>query len=807
MTTPTAGELALLRTQPQQTKLYLSIYEPQIVFQAQVNDAGAAKGDRVITYDSVTYGNYLSIGNGMTMYVGTSAGAKDKGSIYVYKHDSSTITVGENSHINWADDDYLTIVNFHQIWPVYPRYVQDAEDITVYKFYDQYYISQNEDLGSFVVMGSNYAGFIDPSTGTAQVYWDASESENVYGTTGSTYQWSFEGGTPTGSTAITPGWVTYDTPGHYRVLCNITTPVGGFTDFGKRHVSIYDRPGYGDNTPILRWGMDEFTGSRDEGGYTARLWVKEDVSSVVDGALVIIFSDDWYGDTQQSIGGNSAQRENIFFVGYIIGESIDYDYKTSTVRFDVGSPTEIMKIGETFSVSVEDSDDPVGDAAAKGGDPWFYLKGLSVKTALYHYYHWHSVAQFLMDMRYVGDDFDIQFFDADRTSLYDAGSTFLKSTVFGEMSCDRQGAVYFEIGAEATDSAASSFNQSMFIDNHDWMGTPSIREKVTNEISYIEAGGVAYTNYKNAGDGSFTALLAAGPGETPAYRGKNQKISGLALTSQNQLNTLVGNVYENRNATYPEVTLDLVGNFRNLDIAPQEIVTMTLNAADTFRGISWEQKAFTPRVMSWNYNPEKGLLLPSITLNEITQGNAGETISIPVTPPSGGYEQPPIPLPPPVPPIPSLPSLGGAGVYWIPIWAGYNDTTLATIDWERNPGVPLNTTQICRVMGQINVPIGVSSVYVYLVGDSTDGGDGDIVFSGSISSFDSDGNFVSGDTLPNTLFSSPLGGDSLAFIDTTLTLSLTNESIIQILIYRQGSNGSDTYIYDWFANGFWVIFT
>jgi len=92
MTTPTAGELALLRTQPHKTKLHLSIYQPDIVFQAQVNDASAAKGDRVITYDNVTYGNYLSIYGGMTIWVGTSAGAKDKGEIFVYNKEGKTAT-------------------------------------------------------------------------------------------------------------------------------------------------------------------------------------------------------------------------------------------------------------------------------------------------------------------------------------------------------------------------------------------------------------------------------------------------------------------------------------------------------------------------------------------------------------------------------------------------------------------------------------------------------------------------------------------------------------------------------------------
>jgi len=152
MTTPTAGELALLRTQPQQTKLYLSIFDPQILFQAQVNDVSIAKGEQVITYDNSS-GNRFVVFGGMTMFVGTSAGAKDKGEIWLRDRPTATeIKVGENSHINWEDDDYLTIVNFAQIWPVYPRFVQSGEDVTVYKFYDIPYNVDNVDLGSFVVM-------------------------------------------------------------------------------------------------------------------------------------------------------------------------------------------------------------------------------------------------------------------------------------------------------------------------------------------------------------------------------------------------------------------------------------------------------------------------------------------------------------------------------------------------------------------------------------------------------------------------------------------------------------------------------
>jgi hypothetical protein len=808
MTTPTAGELALLRTQPQQTKLYLSIFKPQTVFTARVNDGSVAKGDRVITYDGSS-GDRFDVTGGMSMYVGTTAGGKEKGEIWVRDTPTATqITVGENSHINWADDDYLTIVNFYQIWPLYPRYVQDEEDITVYKVYDRIYTDQNEYLGSFMVAGSHYAGFIDKSTGTAQVYWDASESENVMGTTGSSYQWYFEGGTPTGTSGITPGWVTYDTPGHYRTFLKITEPEGSNEDFTFRQVSIYDRPGEGPDVPILSWGMTDLGGSRDEGGYSARLWVKEDVEDVVDGALVIIFADDWYGTTKQSIGGNSNQREHILFVGYILDGSIEYDYQTSTAHFEVGSPTQIMKIGEAFSVSVEDSTNPVSDAAAKGGDPWFYLKGLSVKTALYHYYRWHSTVLSLMDIRYVGDDFNIQYFDADRSSLYDAGDSLLKSAVHGKMVSDRQGAMYFEIDKGAINNAESSLTNNMFIDNHDWMGTPDIVERRTSEVSYLEMGGVAYY-----GTGTYSALLSSAPGETPAYRGKNLKMSGLALSSQGQLNTLVGNVWESMNAKYPEVSLDLVGNFRNLDIAPQEIVTFTLQSDDTFRGLSWEQKAFSPTIMRWNYDAEKNVLLPSVTLSEITQGNDGQTIAIPVAPPDEGFDQPPLPLPPPVPPLPVPPlDWGAGGVNFAPIINGYNTTTTTYLypvgSFSSHNGIVLNDTDISSAYGVFLTPDGwAGTITIYSVFRATTEPSTAYFYLANYCMHDEfTPNYVSNHTTGYVqVEQSTVSAGAYAAIPNSF--SVDNQSVFRLITTRNAAHASDTSNDDIYYLGWWVVYS
>jgi hypothetical protein len=108
--------------------------------------------------------------------------------------------------------------------------------------------------------------------------------------------------------------------------------------------------------------------------------------------------------------------------------------------------------------------------------------------------------------------------------------------------------------------------------------------------------------------------------------------------------------------------------------------------------------------MSWQYNPEKSLFLPSIGLKEITQGDAGQTIAIPVTPPSGGFDQPPIPLPPPVPPIPSIPSIGGGGgVNFVPPLYGHDNTNNLDLFYI-TPGIYFDGTTTSECNGVWRVP-------------------------------------------------------------------------------------------------------
>jgi hypothetical protein len=623
------SDLATLRLKPQQTKLHLSIFRPTTIFKARVNGA-VARGERTIPYDSVSLGSFGIIRAGQTMLVGSADGLRDKGKVRVRSADGTTIVVAENSDINWQDDDFFFIQNFFEVWPVYPRITHDPandESVLFFKDYDIEHTNQNIVLGSFANAGPHRAIFRDCASGVAETYWSSTGTHNLLSGTIHNYYWTFEGGTPSGSTSANPGLVTYNAPGHYVTSLSISGSQGT-VDTTYRYISVYDYPGCGTGTPPLKWELNSLGGSRSEGGYNVGITLHE-VIDIHDGDVVIIFAEDWYGSQKVSLGGNHPSTSSIVFSGYVLDDSIRFNYRNSTVDFQAGSISSMMKLGEGFSCSVESKVTPA---------TWFELADMDVRRAIYHYLRWHTTVLNVTDVQFLGDDKRIQFFDADRTSLYDAIDSLIRSALVGSVVSDRQSKLWLETEAYAVPNATGTYSPVMSLEKDDWIGEPRIDEALSNSTSFIEMGGIAFSG---PATGTFSALLANAPGDAPSYRGKVDRIQGLALTGQSQLNQLVGNVFANRNAKYPVIDADLSGNYRNLDIAPQEAVQIDILPEDNMRG-KRISAPYYPDSMQWSYDPKTGLFTPSVTFNIITTGETGQTIIIPDVPPDEGFNNPDI---------------------------------------------------------------------------------------------------------------------------------------------------------------------
>lgn len=670
----TAPQLTLLRSRPHKTDLHLSVYAPPVVFRAQINNASAAAGDTTITYDNVTTGVYTNIIAGTTLHVGTLPNGRDLGRVRVRSATSTAIKVAENSDIVWTDNLYLTIVDFHEPWAVYPTITLNASNVpTFYKDKDIAYSDQNSVFDPIVKMGPHLAAILSKTTGLAGLYFDASASYdlNAAGTI-SSYAWTFPSGSITSSAAATPGYVYWSQPGHYTVKLVVTNNNGkSFTAY--RHVSIYTDYG-GASPPIKNWGLDNLSGDYDRGGWSCRVWFRQDASEsvIVDGALVVIFADDVYGSTQQSIGGQYVNRENIVFVGYVMDGTVDIDPTTSIVSFDVVNLALKMDVSEVFSVSVTSSTAPT---------TWYQLKNMTVDLAVYHYLRWHTTVYEIADVNRNGDTLYVQFADFSREPMRSALNSFLSTSLFATFSVDRQGQIWTEKDLDIVEVADRTVDSTFTLTRHDWRGKLDITIRRIPPSSYVELGGI---NYTGPTVNTFSALISSAPGTAPKYTGRTSILNGLVLATQSKTNQLAGNVLAKLNNKYPEIRVLLAGNYRNFDIVPQQRLHLSLTAADNYAGIVWSNKKAIPRSVSFQYNRKEKTLLTDLVLAIETDGTTGVAGPYPATVPDDvpDFSFDPIVFPdPPVVPGPIGGEAGDGNTVYFATGTNNSSRVLRTRNW------------------------------------------------------------------------------------------------------------------------------
>lgn len=659
-----------LDAERQQQKLYLSLYQPDIVFYGAITGGDYNSSTQTIAIDSTISGSLSDINSNLYQiaFIGSGFYNDDYGRTYVRNVTGTSVQFVESDHINWDAATHITILNFTEVTPIFPRIIQDPGDelsVIFYKAYDIAYTDQNINLGSWVDPGNHYAGFLDPASGQHQVYYTSSGTSSL-NNEALTYLWAFEGALITGSTSADPGYVTYDTPGHYSTILAVTTAAGA-VDYSVRYVSIYDHPqSNGTNKPYTNWEFTSASGNRDSSGY--RFGIRLRGSTFIrDGWLAVIFSDDYYSNYQMPQLLKDLTRQSIKFIGSVSNGSIRRDFRDNSVEFDLVSPTGVMENAETFSVSVEDSPAPT---------TWYELQYMTVERALYHYYRWHSTLLINAAVRYTAKDRAIQYFDSDRDSLLAGGKTLVDGALLGNIVSDKQGRVWIEQEYHSLDSPLT-LEGNIAVDKSQWMNEPIIDLRLDNEVSFIEMGGIAYSG----ATGTFNAYLCGAPGNAPAYRGSVSRIQGLALLSQGDLNTIAGNYYAAVNSPYANSTYRLK-RYTDIDIAPLQSVSMSMESTENVMGLSFTNKPFSIRGLSFEYDGRLGLLVPTMELNDLVTGYAASTIIIPDIPPTddGGFSQPS----PQVPPVPGvIPSITpGGGVTPSALFLRIDDFTTPSTSGE-----------------------------------------------------------------------------------------------------------------------------
>ncbi len=630
----TAPELVHYRSEYQRCQLFLAAPTSETVFTARLNGTPSST-DKVyeITYDGGSAG-FADALAGQTLYIGTEAGAYDKGVLRLrgtLAGVSGTMKIGETSEIDWADNDYLTIVDDLALWP---RHLWIDGSGVIFVDHDVAYTDQHEDCDPVPVLGPDAVKWLTGAT--VDVEFDASDSW-VIGSTIASYSWAAPGASASSGMATATPTITYDTANvdGYRVACTVTATNGkSFT--GYRRAFVFDT----NNQPVTTFKLDDSSGDWSSGGWRFKvtLWGEATRAEIRDRARIILFARDWYGSTEISIGPVD-DRENVVCAGRIAGESIEWDPEQGSVSFEVVGPQHWVSKMIGFPAGLEDF----------AGTPtvWVEFEDLTVDRGLWHFLHWRTTATLGMDVLLTGDSLQIKVFDAPLGMLWQQITQESERTILARPACDRYERLFVQIDSNllpVVDRGSIPVVQTLL--KQDWHGGIGAERVVLDAAAQVNLSGVAYAG------GSATALFGLSPGHVPKTFGNIQREERLALDDQAGSNELTGLIAGKANNEYPALDIELAANHRMVDICPHQYLQLSVAAGDTERGIVLTDYHIIPRRVSFQHDPTTGMLLTTVTCEGYTLPELAVTGDPPPAPPP--RPDPPLPPLPPAPPAPPL---------------------------------------------------------------------------------------------------------------------------------------------------------
>ena len=630
----TAPELALLRTDGQRTKLFLAVFQPSTKYTAELDAVPSSNdGVAVITFTggAGTLGEVLP---GMTLYVGTSAGAFDLGMCRIRKAPiAGTFYIGETSEIEWdiAGTVYLTVVDDYDLWE---RRMKSVSGV-LKADYDIAYSDQHTNFAPVAVMGPDAVIWLDD--GPVDVEFAEAAQSWVFGSAISAYAFSSDDGAWTDEdTADAVLTVTdYPTDGHINVWLTVTA-ANGKTHTAHRYVHVFDA----EHMPATAFALkNKPNASYESGGYffTVEMYDEAALSELRERSLVILFSLDWYGGTEQALGPVE-NRENVKFVGRVAGESIQWDAGTGLVEFTVYGPHYWLGRLAGFGGALTPTVTPAG---------WGQIASMTVDKALFVLLHWCSTATSVLDVKLTDDDRLATEIISPAATLWDQLREIAQRTIFAAPGCDRYGRLFVEIDPQMVPAASRSWPTVMALTEDDWGENIQMRRATVQETSQINMSGWQV----DASAGVLTNYSLS-PGHVGRKHGRPEIVDGVLAGAQADLNQLAGLLLGWRNKEY-EFGIGLAQANWLVDLWPRQFCSIEVLAADTPRGVAYDGNLI-PRAITWGGDET---LTPSLTFEEETFEQESVNGDIPLG--DGTYISiPHLPKLPKLPPLPPLDDFG-----------------------------------------------------------------------------------------------------------------------------------------------------
>jgi hypothetical protein len=628
----TASELSKIRAKSLHfSSLGMIMTTPDTVVSGHLTAAPISNDSVVELSWTVDSGVATDAVYGMTCWVGSTPGTFDKGVVRIRKTASSvTLYIGETSEIFWAGDEHITVKREFAPWRRDPRVVDET---TFYMDWDVLYSDQHAVPEPVVNMGIDTV--VDVTEGEVSVEFDASDSFVVIGSIAS-YSWSAPGCSSSSGMTTARATIGFNTAGSHPISCTVTTAAGA-SHTGHRFVHAYDLA----HPPLTDFTVSRLEGSFDSGGWELEITVY-DALSIPDRMRVVLFARDWYQNVEGSIGFEDG-RENIVFIGWVVGKSVQIDPVTSTTTFRAVTPNRWIQLIRAFPERLEDTD----FADNGGGVPtrWTEMEDLTPAKDLWHTLHWRTTLTCLCDIFLPTDTKQLAQIDPSTGTLWEQLLVVSNKVNLSWPCFDKFSRLYVEPNLAYTPLDERDSIPVIIDIGEDDVSVMDVVRRVVPGLYYAEVTGVWYFDDAHGPVGAFS------PGNTPLFMGEGELIyPELAMSTPAEAIELAGLVLGSEADDPASASVTIEELCRVYDVAPRSYVTITTAS----EWATYTEKRMIVRGVRFDHKTEIGF--HSTTLDLVSEGVQYSGIAK-VFPGDNG---PPI-EPPPPPPPPDPPPAGGGG--------------------------------------------------------------------------------------------------------------------------------------------------
>lgn len=606
MTTPTnfparaetVGERNARHSDFQWTGFRLAVQHPATVYTARVNQTFSTLDEVAeLTYDGGS-GTLANVKEGMTILIGSTAGAHDKGVTMVRKTPtSSKFYIRPTSKIQFADNDHITVVDSFSIWgkPIYNKggIVQMDTDIEFGAVDRGGVIPRIGPLAAVIEQTAGTITFVPPNPSLSAAYDGATISSYLFSAPGALTTSNMS--SPTNASWTYP--LTAD--GEYRYSCKITDSLGRETTSYRR---VFVNPS---NIPFK---LNSVSGDFDSGNWSASVTAYANIDDIYDRAMATLYRRDYQGGVQVS-SGKLAGFENICMTGWIDGESVTQNEQMGWVDFTIYGPAYWMS---KVAIDPLELNNTIGEATK-----WTEIQNMTVDKILAHVLYWMTTAPLVMDCFFTGDENKLKTFSVPGGYIWDNLNAIAKDRIFAVPRCNSLGQLFIEIDPQiADDTARGDYPVVLDITPNDFEGDFEGERYTSDKSAQLQLSAL-----QDADGVTDIYIHSRAPGNVVEQYGSQTTYQDYTVASPAECRRIAGRLLAVENNEFGALTFVFPGILNLFDIAPCMVATITTDGIRNPRGTELVDKRLHPRQVQ--YSEEKGVPKTTVTFEVEVDGVDG----------------------------------------------------------------------------------------------------------------------------------------------------------------------------------------